>query len=95
MYNGNLFQSCIKMFAINVSISSIYNTTISLSLLLLLPVLLLASLEDAEDVDPEEAAGADVDDPQRGRHHQEVGGLGGQPEQAGALECWQQFLSRH
>ena len=55
--------------------------------------LLGAPLDEAEDVDPEEAAGADVDDPQRGRHHQEVGGLGGQPEQAGALECWQEFLS--
>ena len=52
----------------------------------------LASLKDAEDVDPEKAAGTDVDDPQGGRHYQEVHGLGGHPEHAGALECREQLL---
>ena len=55
----------------------------------------LASLEDTEDVDPEEAAGADVDDSEAGRDQKEVDCLGGHPEHAGTLECRDQLLSGH
>ena len=47
----------------------------------------LLPLEDAEDVDPEEAAGPDVDDPEAGRDEEEVDRLGWEPEHAGTLEC--------
>ena len=53
----------------------------------------LASLEDTEDVDPEEAAGADVDDSEAGRDQKEVDCLSGHPEHAGTLECRDQLLS--
>ena len=55
----------------------------------------LLPLEDAEDVDPEEAAGPDVDDPEAGRDEDEVDRLGWEPEHAGALECRDQLLSGH
>ena len=53
----------------------------------------LASLEDTEDVDPEEAAGPDVDDPEAGGNNQEVEGLSRHPEEAGTLEGRDEFLS--
>ena len=53
----------------------------------------LFPLEDAEDVDPEEAAGPDVDDPEAGGNHQEVEGLSRHPEEAGTLEGREELLS--
>ena len=55
--------------------------------------LLGAPLDEAEDVDPEEAAGPDVDDPEAGGNNQEVEGLSRHPEEAGTLECREELLS--
>ena len=56
-------------------------------------MLLISPLEDTENVDPEEAAGPDVDHPEAGGDQEEVDGLGRHPEQAGTLEGRDELLS--
>ena len=49
-------------------------------------------LDEAEDVDPEEAAGGDIHHAEAGGDQQEVDSLGRHPEQARGLECGHKLL---
>ena len=66
---------------------------IYLGLVLVFHLLPHFPLDDAEDVDPEQAAGPHVHHPQVCWHQQKVDSLGWKPKEARALESWQELLS--